>query len=311
MIRKSCIMLTLVGFLLLLQGVNAISWGIIDATPSTTIAYVERYGQEEIMLSVSYKPYLIGYMPVYVEVNVVGAPDWLTVVPSPQTFVIKPNEVKDVRILLKPSRQDIVAGTASTVEIDVAGKIVGAGMFRQVDRAKISFSVGYNPFTIISIRSPMPIERTSPDKELPFTIDIVNYGNSRVIVDLTPVESPKEWKYVISPSQVMIEPKQPGEDTYPYQQVTVTLTSPHGTVISYHNRWEDFSIQARAKADAPYYVKQAGGWAPSMEERELVNVHTVTAYFLAKNKGFYVPGFDAVFMLLAIAIVIGLIKKKK
>jgi len=309
---KKGIVLALVGVLLLLsQGVNAISWGKIDATPDTPAIYVQRYELQQLRVSVEYTPYLFGYLPVFVEVSVEGSPDWLTVVPSPQTFVLSPGKVKDVTLAIGVSKHDIIAGTTGEINIAIRGRLVTGGLFRQIDEAKFSILVGYNPFTEIAISAVQPIERTSPDKELPFVINIYNYGNTPVIVDLTAEKEPGNWRYVISPSTVKIEPKQAGEETYPYATVTITLTSPHGTAISYHNDWEDFIIKAKARSEAPYYEYEGGRWVRKTDEIELVTSYETYAYFLAKNKGFYIPGFDAIIMIAGIAIAGLLFAKKK
>ncbi|HHF55514.1 MAG TPA: hypothetical protein ENL42_01180 [Thermoplasmatales archaeon] len=309
---KRTVILALAGVVLLLsQSSHAISWGKIDATADTSIAYVERYGLQEIRLTVEYQPYYIGYMPAYVEVSIEGSPSWLTVIASPQTFVLQPRTPKQVTLIMQVKEHDIQAGQSGTVDVTVRGRIVAGGMFRTIDEAKLSIIVGYNPYTEIAISAVQPIERTSPDRELPFIINIYNYGNSRVIVDLTAEKEPGDWKYVISPSTVIIEPKQPGDETFPYATVTITLTSPHGTAISYHNDWEDFSIKARARSEAPYYEYQGGKWVRRTDEIPLITQYETTAYFLAKNKGFYVPGFDAIIMIAGLAIAGLLIARKK
>jgi hypothetical protein len=311
MIKKPVI-LALVGVVLLLcQSSHALSWGKIDATPDTSIAYVERYGLQEVRLTVEYQPYYFGYLPAYVEVSVEGSPSWLTVIASPRTFVLQPKTPKTVTLIMQVKEHDIQAGQSGTVDIAVRGRLVTGGVLRTIDDAKLSLIVGYNPFTEIAISAIQPIERTSPDRELPFIINIYNYGNSRIIVDLTAEEKPGDWKYVISPSTVVIEPKQPGDDTFPYATVTITLTSPHGTAISYHNDWEDFAIKAKARAEAPYYEYQGGKWVRRTDEIDLITKYETTAYFLAKNKGFYVPGFDVLIMMAGIAIAGLLIARKK
>lgn len=311
MFKKSIILVVVAVAVLATQNASALSWGKINATPDMSVAYVERYGQQEINLNVQYQPYYFGYLPAFVEVNVVGSPTWLTVAASPQTFTLKPGETLNVKLLLKVSQNDIVAGTSGEVQLQITARLVTGGSFRQIDEAKLTIIVGYNPYTEIGIRAVQPIERTAPDRELPFSFDVINYGNTRVIVDLSPAKQPGEWKYVISPPTVVIQPKKPGDETYPYATVTVTLTSPHGTAISYHNNWQDFAIKAKATSEAPYYIKQGTGWTRTTQEIPLVNTHEVTAYFLAKNKGFYVPGFDAIAMIAAIALISLVMTRRK
>ena len=309
---KKSIVLALIGVVLLLsQSSSAFSWGKIDATPDTSITYVERYGLQQVRLTVEYIPYYFGYLPAYVEVSVEGSPSWLTVIASPQTFVLQPRTPKTVTLIMQVKQHDVRAGDSGTVDIAVRGRLVSGGMLRTLDEAKLSLIVGYNPFTEIAISSPQPIERTSPDRELPFVLYVYNYGNSRIIVDLMADEKPGKWKYVISPSTVVIEAKQPGDETFPYATVSITLTSPHGTAISYHNNWEDFSIKAKARAEAPYYEYQGGKWVRRTDEIDLITKYETTAYFMAKNKGFYIPGFDAIIMIAGIAIAALFISKKK
>ena len=309
---KKIFMMALVGVMLLsVQGASAITWGTMEVTASNSIAYVERYGIQEVTLTVSYQPAIFGYLPVYAEVSVENSPGWLTVIPSPQKFVLKPGVNKNVQLIMQVKEHDRQAGDSGTVELAIRGKLVTGGVFRQIEEGKISLLVGYNPYTEIAISALQPIERTSPDRELPFIVNIYNYGNSRVIVDLTAEKEPGDWRYVISPSTVVIEPKQPGDDTFPYATVTITLTSPHGTVISYHNDWEDFAIKAKARSEAPYYEYQGGKWVRRTDEIDLVTKYETTAYFMAKNKGFYVPGFDAIIMIAGLSIAGVLIARKK
>ena len=313
MFKKSIILVFAVFAILTVQSADAFSWGKINATSDMGIGYVERYGQLQAVLTVSYQPYFFGYLPVFVEVNVVDSPSWLTVVPSTPTFTLKPDESRNVNFIMQVSQNDVQAGTSGKVTVELTGRLISGGAFRQIDGGKVEILVGYNPFTEIGIRAAKPIERTAPDRELPFSFDIINYGNSRVVVSITPAKQPPSgWKYVISPSTVYIEPKKAGEETYPYATVTVTITTPHGPVISYANTWQNFAITAKATSEAPYYVKQGTTWQRTQNEIELVNTNEVTQYFLAKNKGFYVPGFDAISMVAAIALLsVILIRRKK
>ncbi len=305
-------LIILVGAVLLFsQSGSAVFWGIIEAVPDTTISYVERYGVQEVTVGVTYKPAIYGWLPVYAEVSIEGAPSWLTVTPTPQILVLMPNRETTLKLTMAVKQHDIIAGTTGSVDVAIRGTLVTGALLRQIKEAKFSITVGYNPFTEIAISAVKPIERTAPDRELPFVINIYNYGNSRVVVDLTAEKEPGNWRYVISPSTVVIEPKQPGEETFPYATVTVTLTSPHGTAISYHNDWEDFAIRAKARSEAPYYQYKGGQWQRVTDEIDLVTKYETTAYFLAKNKGFYVPGFDAVILFLGIAVAGILIRKKK
>jgi hypothetical protein len=311
MIRK-IVMLALVGIALLsFQSASAAIWGSLKVDADNASSYVERYQISEATLTITYQPLYFALMPIYAEVAVTNAPSFLTVIPTPQKFVLRANEPETVKLIMLVKEHDTLAGNSGSIEISVTGNVPFGGLIRTVEDGKASIAVGYNPFTVIALSTPQSIARTSPDKELPFIINVVNYGNSRVIVDLTVEETPGDWKYVISPSTVIINPKQPGDETFPFEPVYVTLTSPHGTAISYHNDWEDFSIRAKATAEAPYYTYQGGKWVRSTEEIILVNTHDATSYFLAKNRGFYVPGFEILFLMAGVIIAGVLFSKKK
>lgn len=312
MFKKSVILAVVGVALFLSQGANAIPWGKIDAVPDSPAMYVQRYEVQQMQVSVKYTPYLFGYLPVYVEVSIEGSPEWLVVTASPQTMVLSPGKQEYVTLALGVRKHDITAGDRGEVIVAVRGRLVTGGIFRQIDEAKFSIQVAYNPFTEIAVSAVQPIERTAPDRELPFILHIYNYGNSPVVVDLTAEKEPGEgWKYIINPSTVKIEPKQPGDETYPYATVTVTLTSPHGTVISYHNDWTQFIIKAKAKSEAPYWEYQGGKWVRRTDDIDLVTSYETYVYCMAKNKGFYVPGFDAIFLIAGLAIVGLLMAKKK
>jgi hypothetical protein len=250
-------------------------------------------------------------MPAYVEVNIEGSPAWLTVVASPKTFVLDPETTKRVSITMKVNQNDINAGQSGTIDIALTGRLVTGGLFRTLDRATLQILAGYNPFTEITISSVRPIARTAPDKELPFVVDVYNYGNSNVIVDFSLDKEPEKWDYVISPASVVIPPKAAGDETFPYETVRVTLTSPHGGVISYHNDWENFVVLAKARSEAPYYEYSGGKWQETTEQIVQKTYYEARGFFLAKNRGFYVPGFDVLFLLAGLAVAGVLVARKR
>ncbi|HDN95699.1 MAG TPA: hypothetical protein ENG71_01350, partial [Thermoplasmatales archaeon] len=133
MFKKSIILVFAVFAILTVQGADAFSWGKINATSDMGIGYVERYGQLQAVLTVSYQPYFFGYLPVFVEVNVVDSPSWLTVVPSTPTFTLKPDESRNVNLIMQVSQNDVQAGTSGKVTVELTGRLITGGAFRQID----------------------------------------------------------------------------------------------------------------------------------------------------------------------------------
>lgn len=312
MVKKFVIMALAVVAILCLQNSYAIGWGEVSVTSSETTTYVDKFGQVSLPMTIEYVPYFFGTLPAKVDIAVSGAPAWLTVIPSTPNFVLTPNTPKTVDLIIVPNQYDVVAGTKQKVTVSVSGQLVTGGLLRSLDPSILEVIVGFNPYTQISISSISPIERTSPDKELKFPVDIYNYGNTRVEVDIGFIEDGSgEWQKLISPSKIFIEPKQAGDETFPREVVYVTVTSPHGTAISYHNDWQDFSIKATARAFTPYYARSGGNWGVVTDDSFGYNYAEGTAYFLARNKGFYIPGFDALLLIAGLGLAGMLVYRKK
>lgn len=291
---------------------SAVSWGNISAESSYGTYWLGRYETGEISLSVSYTPYFVAYFPLWVEIQITQSPSWLTVTPSQSTFALQARANTNIQILLAVNTHDIKAGTTGNVELYLTGKIILGGQLRTIDPARVNILVGYNPFTEISLTLANPIARTAPDRELAFPIKVVNWGNAPTTVTLGITNDENGWEYIVSPQQIKVEAKKSGDASYPEQTVMFTVTSPHGTGVSYHNNWQGFTVEGSARTDAQYYTLQGGQWAPSQQDKEKITIFTTYATVLAKNKGFYVPGFDVILLVGVLgALALFMAKKKK
>ncbi len=317
MLKKCMAIGMITGMVLLFTGIlapsaSALSWGGISAQSDYGTYWVGRYETGQVSLTISYTPYFIAYFPLWVEIRVTESPSWLTVTPSQPTFPLQAKTSKTIPINLAVNTQDIKAGTVGKVSLEITGKIILGGELRQIDPAKVDIQVGYNPFTEVTLALTNPIARTAPDRELTFPIKVINWGNAPTTVTLTITNEVKGWQYIVSPQQIKVEAKKPGDTSYPEQTVMLTVTSPHGTAISYHNKWQGFTIQGVARSDAKYYTLQGGQWTPTTQEKEKITYFNAYATVLAKNKGFYVPGFDAILMIGVLgALAIFMSKKKR
>lgn len=281
---------------ILIPPASAISWGSIQAEPNYGTYWLGRYETGQVTLTIEYVPYFIAYFPLWVEIQVTKSPTWLTVTPSPSTFALQRQTSARVQILLAVNTHDIEAGETGNVELYITGRIILGGQLRTIDPQRVPILVGYNPFTEVTIQVTKPIERTAPDKELTFPMRVINWGNTPTTVTFTVTSGESDWEVV--PSQpVKIPPKKPGDSAYPEQTVMLTVTSPHGTAISYHNDWEGFTIEGFARSDAPYYELSGGEWGKIKTDKEGITIYTTYANLLAKNRGFYVPGFDALLLI--------------
>ena len=110
MLKKMIILAVALCAVLSSQSIHALSWGKIDGTPDKSISYVERYGLQQVKLSIEYQPYFFGMMPAYVEISVEGSPSWLTVVASPRTVVLNPGVTKDIYLITDTSGNGLLSG---------------------------------------------------------------------------------------------------------------------------------------------------------------------------------------------------------
>jgi hypothetical protein len=77
--------------------------------------------------------------------------------------------------------------------------------------------------------------------------------------------------------------------------------------MSYHNDWEGLTLKAVAKSEMREYVWEGSSWSQSPDYPSMDSLGT----FLAKNKGFYVPGFEIFLLIAAIGLVMITIKKRR
>ncbi|MDD3492558.1 MAG: hypothetical protein PHU95_00540 [Candidatus Thermoplasmatota archaeon] len=318
MLKKSITFGVLLGtFMLLSTAVfapmaEALDWGAMSASPNVTPYYIDRYGSGSLTLTVSYSAFFFQYFPVWVEINVVRSPSWLTVTPSQKTFVLQKDESKPVKISMALSQQDVYAGSLETVEFEVTGRIILGGEVRQIATGKADIQVGVNPYTQVTLQIAKPIERTAPDRELTFPITVKNWGNADTTVTLSLTDDDLGgWKYIINPQQILLPGKKPGDANPPEEVASLTLTSPHGTAVSYHNDWQGIALQAVARTQAKYYVLQGSQFEVSQQDKETVTVFNAYATMLAKNKGFYLPGFEAVILIGALAAIVLVMRRKR
>lgn len=297
---------------LLAPAAQAIEWGAMSASPDISPFYVNRYGGDSFTLTVTYEPFFFQYFPVWAQIEVVKSPGWLTVSPTQPTFPLQSGARKDVKINLALSEQDVEAPSLSSVTIQVTGRIVLGGELREVATAKTDILVGVNPFTQITVSIAKPIERSSPDQELTFPVTVENWGTAQTRVTLQATDVPDDWTDpIISPQQIILDAKKPGDPNPPEKTVSFTVTTPHGTGISYHNKRETFLLQAHAQSFADYWVKEGNQFQKSSKDPENIKQATVYARMMVKNRGFYVPGFEAIVLIGALAVLVLVIRRRR
>jgi hypothetical protein len=294
---------------------SALMWGSTDVgtSPEYHTYHVSRYETTSIPITVKYTPLYeaITILPAYVTVNIVDCPTWLGASLSRHNYLLAPGGGATPGLDLTVSEQDIPAGMSGDVIIEATGKMA-IPVGRELMTTRLTIKVVYDPFTQIAVSVAAPIGEARPDTKLSFPVRVTNYGNTPVAVKLIMTEKPRGWECAMSPPMIPeIPPRTPGVDTYPYETVILTVYAPHGTGISYHNKWTGMTVLAEATSNAPAYELQGGNWVKITEPIETRTYYTAMQAMLCKNKGFYVPGFDPLIAIAAIGIVAALIGRKR
>jgi len=305
---KTLILIGLVSLFVFATPANAILWGKVDITTDRSTHYLDRYVISEIPITVRYKPTYVAFiLPATVTVRVTQSAPGVEASISKKNLLVDPESTATTSLILAPSSPDMEAGPVGTVTIEATGLLPLGRNILQLDPTSVDISIAYNPFTEIAVSFIKPLEETTPDTRLSVPVEVYNYGNNVVGVDLTVVETPGDWNYALSVSHLRIPPKGTEQTTYPHGDITLTLNSPHGTAMSYHNDWEGLTLKAVARSEMKEWLWEGSSWSPSPDYPTMDALGT----FLSKNKGFYVPGFEIFVAMAAIGLAMIAIRKRK
>ncbi len=290
-----------------------ISWGRVDLSADPPTYYIDRYGSGSIEITVEYISYIAeGVLPVSVTLEVIS-PDWLSTTLSKKSLDIKPGGgTRTVALNLHIAQPTVTAGTSADIIITAKGELlIKAG--RTIVSSMIEVPVIYNPFTEIIISVKPSIEEVAPDTKVNFPVEIRNVGNAPATVTfgLGGTAEDAGWRLSMSPPSIKVYQVSSEGESPPPETAILTLFSPHGTAISYHNKMEDVTITATARCDSPYYEYVGGEWVKVTESMEYYTSFSIQQKVLSKNEGFYVPGFEVLPLIAALGIAIILIRKRK
>lgn len=268
--------------------------------------FIDRFGtgpEVKAVISVQYyyeNPALTESMLATLTVS--NVPSWLSVSPMSYTDMVGGTSQLKVPIVIKAPTDDVKAGTVASIQLKVSGKpqFTGGGVSSVEDSSAMDIVVTFNPFTDVQLSMGKPIQQTSPDNSISYPVTITNLGNAKTKVQLDLSEKATGWRYVFSKTETSLLPREPGTTAYPTETVILTLQSPKGGAISYKNEWEDGTITAKAYSEVLYTLPDG---SPLTTQTQSLNYDAATTLFLCKNKGMYIPGFDAIIIIGALAFV--------
>ena len=222
----------------------------------------------------------------YVDIFVNNTPEWCTATISP--YQLRPRVSIDWVVCyanLNIKIDDTApASKDGAVEIIINAPRAGSILAHSFN-IKIPFTVGYLP--ILDIKSET-IKKINPTDTARFNIELENLGNDKTNVNFHVINAPEGWIVNIN-KMVTIGTKTLNDDTK--ETVTLDIKPPYG--FGYHNDREVIQVSI-----TPSYYKN-----DSLAGEEYI------VSFIVQSEGFSTPGFESLYLIVALIMVAFFIKK--
>ena len=230
---------------------------------------------------------------------------YLTVGPTPDWFTahIEPN-------VIRPSFSIDGDTITATVVIDVnekapaktSGEITVIANVREkltpilykVNSVEVQYTFTFIPgyLPVIGIIPDDTFKTISPGETATFNIGIENLGNGKTEVSFEIADVPKGWSANI-PTKANVGTTVQGDENF----ISVPLTIQPPYSFGYHNERESISVKI-----TPAYF--------AFPDSENYTGKTYIAIFTVESRGFSTPGFETLFVILSLVVVIFIVKKR-
>lgn len=233
--------------------------------------------------------YLSMGLDAFIYLEIKSTPEWCDATISPSVLIMPATtegsfESANLSIKINRETQAFDAG-----DIAVKFIVTRMGAISQNTIIKnVSFTVGYLPVLDIEIPGGA-VKSISPDETATFDIEIENIGNGKTNVSLRVIDAPDDWVATI-PSCLLIDSKDLSENN----KRTVQLDIKPPCSFGYHNEKETITVAIK-----PTYFKD-----------DTVQGEEYYLTFIVKNKGFSTPGFEVIYVLVGLIIVLLIVKRK-
>jgi len=218
-------------------------------------------------------------------VRIYKAPEWCTISAVPDFFVTNLSAEKsyaNIKLYLT-LKETAPAFKKETIKIKIWGDPIGKGIITTPSKIfNITFMSGYKP--IIKISTPKGTTKlTSPDETVYFEIDVENFGNAKTNLNIKPKNIPKGWRIEVI-TNLTIGSMRFGDNN----KKTIKIAIHPPVSFGYHEEREvfDFSI-------IPAYYDNSSNTG----EEQIIS-------FVVQNEGFSTPGFEFIFLIFALFIII-------
>jgi len=256
-----------------------------------------RYSVSGLFSNQTIKRFNARNMPVQINLFIEKTPDFVTASFDRNSVapIIGPGWVNVYANLLVTFQENIPARGPVLINVRMhAERVVGIiyEIEQKIQYAQIQVVPEYLP--IIDATPKRTYAEVSPGEAASFEIDLENLGNAKTEFIFKIVDVPPGWIASI-PANTFVGSAATGES--PKKVITLLVTPPYG--FGYHNELEDITISIQGQ----YF---AGTGQDVLLESELYE-HVLTV----RNRGFSTPGFEAVFVLIALIGIAFVIKKRR
>lgn len=149
--------------------------------------------------------------------------------------------------------------------------------------ASQKFVVSADFYALIQPKIEKKLIASGPDKQVPFTIELTNYGNARTQINFEQGAKPSGGNWdILLPDPIILDSPYSGGEGKTVDTATVTVSS------TYKNGWNN------AKGAYQILMKVASADQPEKKGNDL------NANVLVRVRGVYVPGLEPFVMLAAI-----------
>jgi len=252
--------------------------------PVTINYYIRGYFDEEVPLAYEHLENNFIYL------DIIEKPEWCTASLSPDFLLMFPSasgEIENVTLIVKVD-ENVHAFDIGTIKIEVRVqdmRVIKGGTFN----GEISFNPGYLPLLDLNVPSDT-VKMIGPLDTAKFDIDIENLGNAKTIVSSNVLDIPDGWIVTIE-SETVIGTITIGDS--PNRRISLIVRPPYD--FGYHNDREVIQVSL-----TPSYFED-----PALAGEEYLLT------FIVQSKGFSTPGFEAVFVIIALIGVAVIAKKTK
>lgn len=242
--------------------------------------------------------WLAGRVPVSVGLSVVteDLPQWASATVEPNSINIDIEEggsifSKEARLTVS-FKEGIPARGLVTVKIKMKAAAVKS-ILHMIEETEYIGTISIVPefMPLIDATPRITYAEVSPGQPATIPIDCENLGNAMTEFTFKIVSVPDSWVASI-PANAFIASSAEGKD--PKDTINLLITPPFG--FGYHNELEDITISIKGR----YF-------GPSAEPLETTEYfHTISV----RSRGFSTPGFEAVFVIIALIGIAFVVKKR-